>query len=907
MNIPLSKISFLNILFTALLFTIVIGIFLVIISNDTYKERIGILEKNYIAKNKELVKSEVKRTIKKIQTIENISYKALRESLEEKVHFTYDIFFNALKKGIDKKTLIEKYKKELDLFKWDNETGYFYIFDLSGNILYHGGDKTLEHKNIFTILHKNKELEYFIKDTMIKEENFGSYQWYKPNAKIDKLYKKYVYALKLKELNIFIAAGIYKTEFENKVQKLVFEELKTDRFGENNYGYFWVHNLDNIMLMHPIQRELDNTDLTNFKTLDGQYLFKNMNKLVLEKNEGFINYIWHRPDSKIKDEKISYVHLIKNWNVVVGSGFYLTELKDMLNEEKIKVKKSLDKNLNKVLSTLFFLIMITLFVAFFISKRIRKVEESQKEYMNMLQQYQLILDRSVVVSKTNKDGIITYVNDSFCKVSGYTKDEVIGKSHNIIRHPETPKSQFRKLWSTIKKGEIWKGILKNKKKNSKSYFNNTTIVPIKDSEGKIVEYISSGSDVTELFENRTKLQNIFKTDALTGLRNRVSLIDDITKNSQGVLALINIDRFKELNDIKGHSTGDRIIQELGERLFNFINDEEYKLYRVQADIFALFTVSYKKETVIKKIEKFITEIGKEPYKIGTDSFILTYTSGIAYDNENLFTYADMALSEAKNKNITLKVFDESMNNIKEFQKNLIWVEKLHLALSEDRIVPYYQPIYNYHTNKVEKYECLMRLIENGEAIPPWDYLEIAKKTKLYTELTYKMVGKSLSKFSNRIEEFSINLSIEDLMNEELMVFLYDYAEQKDIFKRMVLEIVESEEIEDSDGVTTTIQKFKDRGSKVAIDDFGSGYSNYEYLISLKADYIKIDGSITKHILDDDRAAEVVKSIVSFAQKSNMKTIAEFVSSKELDEKVRELGVDYAQGWYYGKAEKDLLV
>jgi len=907
MNISLSKISFLNILFTALLFTVVIGSFLVIISNDSYEQKVETLEKNYIEKNKELVKSEVKRTIKKITTIENISYKTLRESLEEKVHFTYDVFSNALKSGIDKKTLIKKYKKELDLFKWDNNTGYFYIFDLSGNILYHGGDKKFEHKNIFDILHNNKELEHFIKDTMTKEENFGSYEWYKPNGKVDKLYKKYVYALKLKELNIFIAAGIYKTEFEKKVQTLVFQELKTDRFGENNYGYFWIHNLDNIMLMHPIQTELDNTDLTNFKTLDGQYLFRNMNKLVLDKGKGFISYIWYRPDNKIQDEKISYVHIIKDWNIVIGSGFYLTELKDMLSEEKIKVKQSLDDNLYKVLSTLFILIIITLVIAFLISIRIRKIEASQKEYMNMLQQYQLILDKSVVVSKTNENGIITYVNDSFCKVSGYTKDEVIGKSHNIIRHPETPKSQFRKLWSTIERGKIWKGILKNKKKNTESYFNNTTIVPIKDSEGKIVEYISSGSDITELFENRTKLQNIFKTDALTGLRNRVSLIDDITKNSQGVLVLINIDRFKELNDIKGHTTGDKVIQELGERLFNFINDEEYKVYRVQADIFALFTISYKKELVIKKVEKFITTVGKEPYKIGTDSFILTYTLGIANDNENLFTYADMALSEAKNKKIPLKVFDESMNNIQEFQKNLVWVEKLHLALSEDRIVPYYQPIYNYNTNKVEKYECLMRLIEDGEAIPPWDYLEIAKKTKLYTELTYKMVGKSLSKFSNRVEEFSINLSIEDLMNEELMVFIYDYAEQKDIFKRMVLEIVESEEIEDSDSVATTIQKFKDRGSKVAIDDFGSGYSNYEYLISLKADYVKIDGSITKHILDDERAAEVVKSIVSFAKKSNMKTIAEFVSSKELDDKVRELGVDYAQGWYYGKAEKDLLV
>ena len=199
----------------------------------------------------------------------------------------------------------------------------------------------------------------------------------------------------------------------------------------------------------------------------------------------------------------------------------------------------------------------------------------------------------------------------------------------------------------------------------------------------------------------------------------------------------------------------------------------------------------------------------------------------------------------------------------------------------------------------------MRLIEDDKVIPPGEYLDVAKKTKLYPELTYKMVAKSMSKFANNDKEFSINLSIEDLMNPELMVFVYDYAEQKEIFQRLVLEIVESEEIEDSDAISKIIERFKERGTKIAIDDFGSGYSNYEYLISLHADYIKIDGSIISHILEDERTAEVVKSIVTFAKKSNMKTIAEFVSSKELDEKVKSLGVDFAQGYYYGKAQEEI--
>jgi diguanylate cyclase (GGDEF)-like protein/PAS domain S-box-containing protein len=657
--------------------------------------------------------------------------------------------------------------------------------------------------------------------------------------------------------------------------------------------------------MHPLKKELLNIDLSKFQSEDGQYLFIKMNELALKKGSGYVNYKWQKPNTNIIDEKISYVYLIKKWDIVIGSGFYLTELKSMLKDEKQSLKKSLANNLKEIYTIITILLFLSMIIAWIISKKIKKVERAQKEHLNMLEQYQLILDKSAVVSKTDTNGIITYSNDNFTKVSGYSKNELIGKSHSIVKHQDTPKSQFKKLWRNIENGKIWKGIIKNKRKDGTSYFNSTTIVPIKDPNGNILEYISSSFDVTELFENRTKLQNIFKTDQLTGLGNRISLLDKINENSKGVLALINIDRFKEVNDIHGHEIGDTIIKNLGERLFKFVEEEDYTLFRLQADVFALFTQN-KLETVVEKIEDFIDKEGFKPYKIEQNSFTLSYSCGIAADTENFLAYADMALSEAKNKKIRIKVYDDSMKNISQYKHNILWVEKLHTALAEDRIVPYFQPIYNYHTQKIEKYECLMRLIEDGNIIPPSEYLDIAKKTKLYPKLTYKITAKSINKFANTDKEFSINLSIEDLMNEKLMNFLFDYAEQKDIFNKMVLEIVESEEIEDCEQISTMVKKFKEKGTKVAIDDFGSGYSNYEYLISLQADYIKIDGSITKLILEDKRTEDVVKSIVNFAKKSNMKTIAEFVSSKELDSKLKELGVDYAQGWYYGKAEKELL-
>nr|WP_294966881.1 EAL domain-containing protein [Sulfurimonas sp.] len=861
-----------------------------------------------IQKNKELVKREILRVIQRIKTMELITYNTHKKELKERINFFHNIFTNSYNKHLTKKELISTYKNELNSFTWDNNSGYFYIFDTNGIILYHGKNDNYVNKNIFDLAKNNLELQEFLKETIKKDENFGKYTWYKPNTNTNtnKQYKKYVYAKKIDKLKIYIAAGMYKNELQKEVQGIIFNELKTERFGDGNYGYFWIHNLNNIMLVHP-DKTLLLKNMKDWKTSDGQYLFRNIEKLVKEKKAGYINYIWNRPDKvEIEDHKTSYVYLIKEWDMVIGSGFYLTELRDILSTEKKLIKDSLYKNLKENLLLMIALVILSILSALFISNRIKKIELSRKEQMNMLEQYKLILDKSAVVSKTDINGIITYVNDGFSKISGYEKDEVIGKPHSIVRHPESPKSQFKSLWRIIQKGNVCKGVIKNQTKDNNSYYNSTTIVAIRDANGNIIEYISSGTDITELIENRTKLKSIFSTDSLTGLGNRVSLINNISKNQNGVLAIINIDRFKEINDTFGLESGDEIIKELGIRIFNYVNDENYTLYRVQADIFALYTLNKTQEEVVKTVSMLINTVGKKPYIINNSNIILTYTSGIASDNENLFTYADIALSEAKNRNIRIKVYDNSMNNIEEYKQNILWVERLYVAIAEDNIVPFFQPIYNYHTQKIEKYECLMRLLENSKVIFPGEYLPVAKKTKLYPELTYKMVEKSIDKFASLNEEFSINLSIEDLMNEELMDFIFDYAQKNNVFKRLVLEIVESEEIKDSDFISKTIKKFKEEGSKVAIDDFGSGYSNYDYLISLQADYIKIDGSIVNHVVDDDRTAEVVKSIVNFAKKSNMKTIAEFVSSKEIDAKIRSLGVDYAQGFYYGKAEPELL-
>jgi len=900
MKLSLSKMNFFNIVGIVIIFSIILSIFIYTFTESLYQQKIVELEKSFYNKNKSLVKNEIDRGINRIEIIKNIINNNNKNILKEKVNYIHNLLSTDSIQNTNK--LLQKYKKELDLLNWKNKSGYFYIFDKNGKFLYYGGDKKFANKNIFDLGKSNQDFALFIKNAISKTEAFGSYKWQKPDEETNDLEKKYVYVKKDLKHNIYIAIGIYKKDIDNDIKQLVFKEFKEDKFGDKNYGYFWIVGLNKIMQMHP---KIEGKNIDSMRTLDGRVLVDVIINKALN-NGGYVDYKWLNPDTNKEGEKTSYVKLIPDLNLVIGAGFYIDELKKLLLHEKENLKKISDEYLTKIYFVVSILILLTLIIARYLSRKIQEVELEGEEQMHLLEQYRHLLDESSVVTRSDKNGIITYVNESFEKVSGYAKEDIIGKRHSLLRHPDTPKSQFKNLWNTILKGEIWKGILKNKRKNGESYYASLTIIPIKNKEGEILRFISSSIDITKHIRNKTKLKNLFKTDSLTGLGNRVSLLNYITKNNNVVLSLINIDRFKEINDSFSHDIGDLVIKEFGNRLFRYFTHKSYFLFRVQADVFAIVNNEKSIKNVSVDISQFMKVIEQEKYEIDKHKFLITYTCGLASNQKNLFAYADIALSEAKNKKLKILEYDTSLKNIEHFKNNIQWVDRLHKAISSDSVVPHFQPIYNYETGKIDKYEALMRIVENDTIIYPNDFLDIAKKTKLYPELTYKMIEKVLDKFSTSDLEFSLNLCIEDLMNKQLTTFLYDHAKKKDVFNRMVLEIVESEEMEDNEYISEVIHKFKDMGTKIAIDDFGSGYSNYEYLISLQADYLKIDGSITKLIVTDSRTLDVVKSIVEFAKKSNIKIIAEFVSDEEIDKILREVGVDYAQGFYYGKPQAELI-
>jgi len=190
-------------------------------------------------------------------------------------------------------------------------------------------------------------------------------------------------------------------------------------------------------------------------------------------------------------------------------------------------------------------------------------------------------------------------------------------------------------------------------------------------------------------------------------------------------------------------------------------------------------------------------------------------------------------------------------------------------------------------------------------IAPIHFLELAKKNKLYHQLTKIMIEKTFEKFKHLPYSVSINLSVDDIVNKDIYKFIMDKLKNSPISKNIVFEIIESEGIENFDQVLEFINSVKSYGAKISIDDFGTGYSNFEYLMKLKVDYIKIDGSMIKNIDTDKNSQMITQTIVEFAKRMNIKTVAEFVHSKDVFDKIVELGVDYTQGYYFGAPAQDI--
>jgi PAS domain S-box-containing protein len=517
-----------------------------------------------------------------------------------------------------------------------------------------------------------------------------------------------------------------------------------------------------------------------------------------------------------------------------------------------------------------------------------------KSNLHLLQEYEEATNHSSIVSKTNTKGIITFVNDAFCETSGYTREELIGVNHNIVRHPDNPKSVFQEMWHTIRdEKKLWKGIVRNRTKSGKSYYVDSIVMPILDLDGKILEYISLRNDITDIM-------------------NPIKQLNSAIKNFQDpILIYMKLDKFDMLEEFYDHDTIEIIQEKATYYLQNRFSSifEFDKIYQLGNGEYALL-IDYDKyftheNEFVQTLKKYQEDIKEDKIDLEIIEYDIAVLISLVYEKDMILESAKLGIKRLLKSKKEFIIANKLASIVQEkATQNMKIVTMIKQAINSSKIVSYFQPIINNKTKKIAKYESLVRLIdEDDSVISPFFFLETSKKSNYYTQITNIVLEHSFSILKNCNVDISINLSAIDIeqrnTREKILTLLQHNSEHT---HRVVFELLEDESVKEFEIIKQFIRDVKNFGVKIAIDDFGAGYSNYERLLDYQPDILKIDGCLIRNIETSSYSRSVVKSIVTFAKEQNIQTIAEFIENESIFNIVKELGVDFSQGYYFGKPE-----
>ncbi|QCD44735.1 EAL domain-containing protein [Campylobacter mucosalis] len=394
-------------------------------------------------------------------------------------------------------------------------------------------------------------------------------------------------------------------------------------------------------------------------------------------------------------------------------------------------------------------------------------------------------------------------------------------------------------------------------------------------------------------------------DPLTGLGNRAALTQALRECDKPKIIVIDIDDFSRMNDYYGKEICDKVIVYMANLIKEFAKNEGMQAFTILADQFVLLENG---DFFIDRYEDLATELlGRFKGRLinikdddgNSIDIEIHSTIGFALDKDHTLMKATTALKVAKVSNKDFVCYFKGLNKKDEYANQIERSNLIRRAVVNNNIVPFYQPICDANA-KVVKYECLIRIVESGDIVSPHIFLDISKRIKRYAELQKMVIQRAVEHLvKNENLVLSINLSARDMTDGNVSVLLLKLLNQHEVAERIIFEIVEDENIENVERVENFIDKVKNMGVKIAIDDFGSGYSNFSYILKLRPDYIKIDGSIIKNVDINNDSYMIARAIVTFAKDLGIKTIAEYIHSKEVFEVCKRLGVDEFQGFYLG--------
>ncbi len=526
---------------------------------------------------------------------------------------------------------------------------------------------------------------------------------------------------------------------------------------------------------------------------------------------------------------------------------------------------------------------------------------------------------------TDANGIILRVNQAFTRLTGYSAEEAIGKTPEMLRSGRHDKVFYQELWETIKTQRYWQGEIWNRRKSGKIYAEWLTISAVTAPDGQVTHYVGTFSDITQNSEAEAEIHRLAYYDALTHLPNRRLLQDRLgqallaTQRSGhcGAILYLDLDNFKTLNDTRGHEVGDLLLIEVAQRLQACVRGCD-TVARLGGDEFVVLLEDLSgdiEEAAVqsRQLGEKVLETISQPYRLKDGEYHCTTSigAGLFIDNdtttEELLKRADLAMYEAKSMGRnSLCFFDPNMQRTLDLRSAL--VNDLRQACSRQELRLYYQPQID-STRGVIGAEALLRWNhpERG-LVAPGEFIPLAEETGLILPIGHWVLETAcvqIKAWENdpfaRDLRLAVNVSARQFRQRDFVAQVRQVLDHTGANPtRLKIELTESMVLDNMSDATAKMRALRTLGVDLSMDDFGTGYSSLSYLKQLPLDQLKIDRSFITHLITDSNDAAIVKAIITLGQTFGLSVIAEGVETVAQQELLQEHGCHLYQGYLFSR-------
>lgn len=925
---------------SAILLTFFIILAIVISAERTeYQKALDSARIDYVKRSKLQAKERIDKLVDYINVNEQFVFNETKDEIKNIVDLAYNVIMDTDIENahLPREQIIEKIKQKLRNTRFFNDlSGYYFIFDMNGRCVMHGENPDLEKKD--TLYLQDGDGNYLIQEMISKLKNHDAspLEWSWKNPK-DKTYRNKIgYIKKYAPLNIFVGSGRYEDEIRERVKKETQKLLLNTKYGE--YGYIFAYDYQGNTIAHD-DHSLIGKNRLNFIS-NNQFIIRDIVEGGKRNPEGFfMTYeASYHPTNKDK-RKISFIRAIPQFEWVIGTGAYLMEENNALQEQEIALKNKMQSTLINMLAVSLIIMLLVMGVMFFISTKLRSVLAryenhlllSNKQIREQKMVFETLYQKSADGIWLLKEGIFVDCNEAVVKMfKAKTKDALINVTLADLSpeyQPDEQSSYEKALWmnALAMQNGVQKFEWQARDMEGKVFWISIVMTTIHMDKGLIQH--CSVRDITirkELEEENRKQKKLLmhqvEHDTLTGLPNRNLLQDRLTQaikkasRDDKVLGVmfVDVDKFKSVNDSLGHDAGDMLLKMIAGRMRHSVRETD-TVARLSGDEFIVLLDGCKDASDIFVAIKKLVASFQEPFVLGNESFKITTSIGVSvypHDGETaskLLKNADIAMYKAKSKGRNRYVFfDQEMNQ--ETNEHLEIEKSLHKALNHNEFVVFYQPQINLQTERIVGLEALIRWNHPTRGLTaPGYFIHVAEESELIVEIGNWVIQEVMGQIKRWYDmgfnpgKVAINIAGKQLESSGLIAFMMQSLRESGCRPEWIeMEIVERFIMKDTTKSIALLKRFRELGVDISIDDFGTGHSSLAYLKQLPVTKLKIDQSFVQNLEDSKEDRAIARTIIELGRGLGLKVLAEGVETKGQKEFIYASGCELMQGYLFSK-------